>query len=108
MKAIATMEGNGYLHNNPGNIMDYPYYVKTKQFRLQQYPTMVDGWKALASLLSGKLYLGDPKMNFYDIFRRYCPWGQGSNNPDIYAKFVAQKLNCDPTKPAAVQIHFPK
>lgn len=104
MQAIAQIEGNGYLHNNPGNIMDIEYYKQTKLFRLQQYPKMQEGWIALANLLKSTLYLGNIHNTFYDIFRKYAPSSHGGNNPDLYAKLVAEKLGLDPSLPAKPQM----
>jgi len=105
MKAIATMEGNGYKNNNPGNVMDIDYAKQTGgKFRIRMFKSMQDGWKYLANLLKGKNYLGNLKNTFFDIFSKYAPKGHGGNDPDRYAKFVASKLGLDPGQSAGTQL----
>lgn len=87
--AIARQENVNPKFNNPGAIMDVEYYKQTKQFRLQQYGSMEEGWQALKQLVGKYVDRGETLTSF---FTKYAPSGHGANNPSNYASNVATWL----------------
>lgn len=72
--------GIGVTHNNPGCIRAGKGYAR--------YATLEDGYMALNSLL----YRMYDRMTLKEMFAKYAPSGDGSNNPSKYAKDVLNYL----------------
>lgn len=85
-----------YKANNPGNIMDYDYYKKTGQFRVQQYGSYEEGRAALESLIGKYISQG---LTLEEFFAKYAPSGHGGNNPNTYANNVAGWIGIDTSTP---------
>lgn len=99
VQAITRQEGSGARNNNPGNIMDYAYYQTTGQFRLAQFPSLDDGVQALKDLIA-KRAPGLTLREFFGgkpgVYTGYAPAGHGANDPDVYARNVANALGISP------------
>ena len=84
---------SGIKNNNPGNLMDLPYYNHTGKFRVRGFNSLDEGYEALFNQLNryinGETF-GKPIDTLDEIFKRYAPKGHGNNNPDIYAKNVSE------------------
>jgi hypothetical protein len=72
--------------NNPGAIMDLPYYKQTGKFRLATYNTPEEGQNALEKLITW--YVGQG-YTLEEMFAKYAPSGHGANDPTVYAKNVS-------------------
>ena len=90
--AIIKMENANSKYNNPGNIMDLPYYQQTGKFRIRQYDSYAEGYQALINQINLDISRG---FNFYEFFNKYAPASHG-NDPVNYAQFVAGQLGVDP------------
>lgn len=83
-------------HNNPGNIMDLAYYRQTKKFRLQRFGTVAEGWRAAENWWKRRIREGKTLAEATAI---YAPRGHGDNDPELYARLVAESLAIAPDVP---------
>lgn len=86
--------------NNPGALMDLPYYQETGEFRLAQYPSLDAGEAALRAQIERNIGKG---LTFYEFFGGkpgvyggYAPAGHGDNDPVAYAEAVAAAVGASP------------
>jgi hypothetical protein len=90
--AIRDYEGRpgdlSYRNNNPGNL-------RSVQGPFLKFKTWEEGWKALLDYLTraatGKHKAYKPDFTLLRFFQTYAP-SADSNNPDLYAKYVAKRL----------------
>ena len=92
--AIARVENTNPSLNNPGGLMDVPYYKQTGLFRLAQYSTPQAGEQALESTVTNYVNQGNTLDSF---FGNYAPYGHGSNDPAVYAQTVSGMIGGVPT-----------
>jgi hypothetical protein len=100
-EAIAKMEKAKPELNNPGNIK----YIGQKTAIGKDYrgfcifPDYATGYMELRNLLvracTGKSKVYSPEMTLIDFFNKYAPSNDG-NDPDNYAKFVANYVGVSP------------
>lgn len=76
-------------HNNPGNIMDLAHYRATGQFRLQQYATVAEGFRAAEDWWMRRIREGK---TLRQAIHRYAPEGHGNNDPQAYTAHVARAV----------------
>lgn len=84
----------GYKLNNPGNIrVTSSMYVGEIQSdcAFKKFSTMKHGFRAMTHLLH--TYINSGHNTISKIINRYCPYGDGNNNPDHYAASVARNSN---------------
>lgn len=97
---ITRIEGARPGTNNPGNLMDLPYYQSTGQFRIATYPTLAAGQQALYAQIQRNLDKGLTLYEFFGgkpgVYGGYAPQGHGGNDPRAYANQVAAALGVDP------------
>lgn len=83
-----------WRHNNVGNLRWSPYQIGNID-NFSVFKTYEDGWKALLHQLTiainGKSKVYNPEMTLADFFSVYAP-SSDNNNPQSYAKAVAQRL----------------
>lgn len=106
------LAGNAYPNipqsrNNPGNVMDVPYFQQTKKFRVRQFDSVQDGWRVLETLVRKRLIgqnltplefiAGKP-----GVYGGYAPAGHGNNKPELYAANIARALGIASTDPIRV------
>ena len=72
--------------NNPGGLMDVPFYRQTGKFRLASYNTPEEGQAALAQTVSAYVKQG---ITLEEMFAKYAPSGHGANDPATYATNVS-------------------
>jgi hypothetical protein len=94
--AINTEEGANPSNNNPGNLMDVAYYQQTGQYRPMTYPTLAAGQAAEDSLIQSYVNQG---LTLQQFFAKWAPAGQGSNNPTVYAEYVASATGLPSDQP---------
>lgn len=88
-----------YRNNNPGNLRYSPFEIgKNKNFSV--FKTYDDGWKALLHQLQiaadGRSSVYKPGMSLLQFFKLYAP-AHDDNDPDRYARFVADYIGVPPT-----------
>lgn len=84
--SIKQMEGAAPANNNPGNLIDLPYYQQTGQYRPATYATPAAGDAAALSLIQSYINSG---LTLDQFFAKWAPAGHGANDPAAYAAFVA-------------------
>ena len=114
-QAVGKMEGWGKpgtrptLNNNPG---DLTYCQETIHFgalkgdpRFAVFPDEATGWEALRRWFSvpakfdpsGKLVGGYCGATIEQAINRFCPAGDGANDPNAYTNFVSEQTGHQPT-----------
>lgn len=96
---------SGVRNNNPGNIRidssNWQGVVPVSENtdgRFHQFRDMLSGMRAHMVLLRN--YQSKYGLDtIRKITRRWAPYGDGSNNPDNYAEFVASKVGISPDQP---------
>lgn len=72
--------------NNPGALMDLPYYRATGEFRLARYSTIEDGMQAMKNTIASYFKQG---YSLEGMFAKWAPSGHGANDPVTYAGNVS-------------------
>lgn len=113
-KLISLMEGwkansQSWQFNNPGNLRYGPRQAGTSVNGFALYNTLADGWADLEALIEGTIRK-HPNLTFETFFQgerdatgKVIPGGYpgyapaaDSNNPNVYAKFVATGCHLSP------------
>jgi len=88
-----------WRNNNPGNIVmgDFArsHGAKIGNGRFAVFPDAQTGKRAIVSLLKSKNYIN---LTIYKAIHRWCPFGDGNNNPNTYVNKVKQLTHLDPYK----------
>jgi hypothetical protein len=89
----------GYLPKyEPVEIIDtdtdprYPYHIG----KFAKFPTYELGWEYLQAMVH-MMATNHPNWTLIDFFNHFAPASDGSNDPNQYAKFVANRLSVIPT-----------
>ena len=97
----------GYTNNNPGNIRPNPAFTWQGQIgvfdsgpsgKFLKFDTMVNGIRAVARLCGNYPQIFGVK-TMREFFGKYAPVGDGANDPDAYAKYVAKAAGVDIDQP---------
>jgi len=100
--AVQQMEGYrpgtiAYRNNNPGNLMYVGQPGATQgEGGFAKFASYQDGFAALERQLG--LYAGRG-MTISEMTAVYAPAGHGSNDPQAYAQYLANKLGVSPNTP---------
>lgn len=90
-------ESRSFRNNNPGNLhyAQQPGATGADAGGLAIFSTYEFGWNALVHQLTiainGMSQVYNPEMTFLEFFQKYAP-SSDNNNPEKYAKFVAERL----------------
>ncbi|MCQ2574646.1 MAG: hypothetical protein MJ156_00895 [Alphaproteobacteria bacterium] len=88
-----------WRNNNPGNIImgDFAkqYGAVQSNGRFAVFPDAQAGKRAVKALLNSNSYRN---LTISEAIHRWCPWGDGNNNPDSYVKRVRNLTNLNPSQ----------
>lgn len=87
-----------WMNNNPGN-MEFGNFARSQgaigtDGRFAVFPTVEAGFAAQIALLN-KNY---SNLTLRQAIHKWCPWGDGDNNPELYTSRVSQQTGLDQNK----------